>query len=121
MNKEIENELLFLEEKLLKPEVRKSAEEIKELLSDEFIEFGSSGKIYNKTDAITSIKIEEPNSIDINNFKASGIEKESVLVTYIAEKRNKDNKILNRSLRSSIWKKNNGKWQMLFHQGPIIK
>jgi hypothetical protein len=34
-----------LEENLLKPEVRSSRAELKKLLSDDFFEFGSSGKV----------------------------------------------------------------------------
>ena len=37
-----------LEERLLQPDVRSSAEEIAKLLADEFIEFGSSGRVFNK-------------------------------------------------------------------------
>lgn len=39
--------ILNLEKELLKPEVRKSPEKLKELLSEDFIEYCSSGVIYN--------------------------------------------------------------------------
>jgi hypothetical protein len=42
-------ELIYkLETDLLKPEVRASVEELNELMSDDFIEYGSSGFIYDK-------------------------------------------------------------------------
>ena len=39
-------QLWALEEDLLKPEVRKSADRVGRLLADEFIEFGSSGRVF---------------------------------------------------------------------------
>ena len=44
-------ELKGLEEELLVPTVRKSPR-LEELLADEFIEFGSSGRIYTKNDLV---------------------------------------------------------------------
>ena len=41
-----------LEEALLVPEVRKSAAQIAALLADEFVEIGSSGRIYDKDQII---------------------------------------------------------------------
>lgn len=42
--------ILELEKELFKSEVRKSASKIKELLSEDFFEFTSSGKEYNYMD-----------------------------------------------------------------------
>ncbi|WP_052414518.1 nuclear transport factor 2 family protein [Paenibacillus sp. FSL R5-0345] len=41
-----------LEEKLLKPEIRSSPEEISKLLADDFFEIGSSGGTWYKSDGI---------------------------------------------------------------------
>ena len=43
----LKKHILELEKDLLKPETRKSSEKISELLSDDYIEFCSSGNIYN--------------------------------------------------------------------------
>ena len=43
-----------LEERLLQPEVRQSAEAVADLLADDFIEFGSSGQVFNKQQIISS-------------------------------------------------------------------
>jgi hypothetical protein len=45
-----------LEEELLKPEVRRSADRLSHLLADEFVEFGSSGRIFDKRQIIESLK-----------------------------------------------------------------
>lgn len=54
-------DLCALEESLLQPDVRKSAESI-ELLTDEVIEFGSSGKVYTRFDVVDALQVEAPNT-----------------------------------------------------------
>ena len=44
-----------LEERLLQPEVRQSAEAVADLLADDFIEFGSSGQVFNKQQIIEGL------------------------------------------------------------------
>jgi hypothetical protein len=42
-------QLLYqLEERLLQPEIRHSPAELAKLLADEFVEFGSGGRVYSK-------------------------------------------------------------------------
>ena len=56
--------------------------------------------------------------MSLNNFKFNKLGKKHYLVTYKILKE-KDGKKIN-SLRSSIWKKEKGKYQIIFHQGTII-
>jgi hypothetical protein len=44
-----------LEEQLLKPEVRTSRDRVGYLLADDFIEFGSSGRIFDKRGVIEAL------------------------------------------------------------------
>lgn len=113
----INEHLRSLEEKLLNPEVRKSSQELLRLLSDEFIEIGSSGKIYNKSQVIESLKNESEVYITIMNFKAMQLAPEVILLTYTASSINKIINDTRNSLRSSIWKKSDNQWQLVFHQG----
>jgi hypothetical protein len=48
----IEDEIRALEQSLLTPTVRSSAEELDRVLSDDFLEFGSSGRAYTKEQVI---------------------------------------------------------------------
>lgn len=47
-NASLENHLRELEERLLQTDVRKSPEELDQLLADDFVEIGSSGRLFNK-------------------------------------------------------------------------
>lgn len=56
---ETERELLRrLEERLLQPEVRRSARDLDELLADEFVEFGGSGRVFGKREIIETLRDE---------------------------------------------------------------
>ena len=46
------NLLRSLEEQLLQPEIRRSAAKVGDLLADEFVEFGSSGRAFSKSETI---------------------------------------------------------------------
>jgi hypothetical protein len=103
-----------LEEQLLEPEVRRSADHVGRLLADEFIEFGSSGAIYDKRGIIDALQFEEPGTtVRMVDFTARPIASDVVLVTYRSIREGTPNS----RLRSSIWKSIDGRWQMIFHQG----
>ena len=109
-----------LELKLIQPETRKSKERLNDLLADDFIEIGESGDQYNKQDILSALPKQSGIRFFLNDFNSSEISPCVVLATFQLEKEivNSSEKII--SLRSSIWKLNNGKWQIVFHQGTKI-
>jgi hypothetical protein len=117
----LEDHLRRLEERLLQPTVRKSAEEVFEVLADEFIEFGSSGRIFDKRQIIASLQMEPTVHRSLRDFKTSVLAPGVVLVTYRAVRQGAPGEQPSYSLRSSIWKSIDGRWQMLFHQGTSSK
>ncbi len=56
----------------------------------------------------------------INDFNSIEIIPGTVLVTYQTEKKIVNSSKKTHSLRSSIWQNQNGKWQMIFHQGTPL-
>ena len=112
----LKNVLLELELQLLKPHVRKAPGEIDQLLADKFFEFGSSGTIWYKKDFVGGQGISVRDMI-LTNFQFYPLADDVVLVTYhIKDVSRKQN-----TLRSSIWKFIEGRWQMFFHQGTITE
>lgn len=110
-----------LEERLLRPETRESEQELNKLLADDFIEFGSSGKTYNKQQVIEALLSELPTHVSITDFNISQLSQDIVLVTYCTTKENfSADAEISYSLRSSIWKLQGGRWQIIFHQGTSI-
>ena len=100
-----------LEQRLLQPDVRASEAALGALLADDFVEFGSSGTVYDKRSIIAALLREEPDGAPrtMRDFAARRLTTDVILVTYrIVE---------SRTLRSSIWRAADGRWQMVFHQG----
>ncbi|MEH2114663.1 nuclear transport factor 2 family protein [Nostoc sp.] len=118
-----ESLLRQLEERLLQPDVRKSAKDIMDLLADEFIEIGSSGRVFDKQQIIESLQNEPIESLiqsSIAEFKTLILATGVILVTYRIV-RDISGKQPVHSLRSSIWKLNNDQWKMIFHQGTLVR
>ena len=113
----IEEQIRALEEQLLQVEVRKTAARLDALLAEEFIEFGSSGRVFDKHDIIESLGAEFPTPRSLADFKATPLEKGVVLATYRAIRYGAPGEQPTHSLRSSVWKWIDGRWQMVFHQG----
>ena len=111
----IEAHLQTLEEELLQPAVRKTASRLDALLADEFMEFGSSGQMFDKHAIIEMLRSESPTRRSLTNFRAMILGPEIVLTTYRATTYSASGE--QRSLRSSVWRLHDGRWQMVFHQG----
>ena len=119
---EIRKLLYELECRLQQPDIRSSAAELKKLLAEDFVEFGSSGRVYDRDAIIESLGEESGLSVTMTDFRAIFLLADIVLVTYRAEVFEDDMDAPCHSLRSSLWKKHSDGWRMVFHQGtPIDK
>ena len=113
----ISETLRELEEKLQTPSVRKNAAAVSSMLTEEFREYGSSGRIFSKAETISALQqSESPVHFSMKDFQASLLSEKIALVTYRVIK-NQPGSLLIESLRSSIWVFQEGRWQMHFHQG----
>ena len=85
------------------------------------MEFGSSGRVYRREQIIEMLRQEPPVQRSLTHFKTVVLAPDVVLVTYRAVRRSGSEASPEASLRSSIWKRSNGRWQMLFHQGTVTR
>lgn len=107
-----------LERRLQLPSVRTSRKQLDLLLADQFVEFGSSGAVYDKRQVIAHLLADSENKRPryaamqgmAVNWLADGV----ALMTYRSTKSNPRSV---RANRCSIWKRIDGRWQMVFHQG----
>lgn len=115
--------VLFLEEQLLRPEVRRSAEAVGDLLAEGFVEFGSSGRVYSREEVLEALRCEAPMQRALTDFEATILAPDVVLVTYRTVRTGRavrtGRREVSPSLRSSIWQRIDGRWQMRFHQGTV--
>jgi len=119
--KNISNTIKKLELELLKPEIRKNKNSLDELLADDFKEFTSIGTVIDKKDVLKNLPKESLVKWKVSNFKIKAIAQDIVLVTYKVQKIDLKNKKTIVSLRSSLWRNISNNWQIVFHQGTIIK
>jgi len=97
-------------------EIRHSGEMLNNLISDEFIEFGRSGKTFNKQEIISMLVNNDAPRFKLDNFQINNLSGDVLLVNYISFIEN-ENRQTEKSLRTSIWKLYGDKWKIIFHQG----
>jgi hypothetical protein len=105
------------EEALLDPAVRSNRARVAELLADDFVEFGSSGRIWTQNEILDLLAGEIPAPIEMMNFECALLAEDVALVTYVASRTDAQTGIRTSSLRSSIWTKRPAGWRLRFHQG----
>ena len=114
----LSEQLLKLEMKLLDPALRRTPEMLAPMLADNFVEFGSSGRTYDKKQVLYQLSRQLPAQLTIEEFRVVELAPDAALVTYRAE--SGDRKGEKYSLRSSIWIQHTGEWKMMFHQGTQV-
>tara|TARA_Y100000588_G_C14069674_1_gene845235 strand:- start:52 stop:921 length:870 start_codon:yes stop_codon:yes gene_type:complete len=111
---QLERLIFKKEDSLLNRQTRGSAHHLSNTLADDFMEFGSSGKIHLKDDVINWLSQEISFDYEIMDFKVQILSENTVLSTYRIRLNNRF------SLRSSVWVLKDLGWQLKFHQGTTI-
>ena len=118
---QIADHLKSLEETLLDPAVRKNSEQVSALLTDDFLEFGSSGRTFDKSAILEDLRNEPPSqTARLSDFAIRPLAPEVILVTYRTIRHDSSDQIIRQAQRSSIWINHNGTWKITFHQGTPI-
>jgi len=115
--------LSMLEQSLLDPETRTDRARVADLLADDFVEFGSSGRVWTKATTIAELAVESPGSSPtrtVTDLRVRLLAEEAALVTYAVSRQTPGEAEI-KTLRSSVWTREGGKWRMLFHQGTQRK
>lgn len=114
MADDLESHLIELELRLQTSSTRKDAAVMGELLSEDFREFGASGRVWDRASIIAELSAETSNPVVSEDFKCQRLSNKLALLTYVASNARR------KTLRSSIWRLEGGKWRALFHQGTVI-
>ncbi|MEK4130300.1 DUF4440 domain-containing protein [Solibacillus sp. FSL W8-0474] len=111
MVENLKEHLQQLEESHTGLEVRMSRERLNEILTEDFFEIGSSGFMHDKKECLeTGVVLAE---MKLHNYEIYPLAHDVVLATYFLVDTTRERN----TLRSSIWKFIDGKWQLYFHQG----
>lgn len=118
---ELHNTIYELETSLLKPEVRRSFEQLNNLLASDFKEFGSSGLVYTKKNILERLTSNTDKVIYVvSDFEIKNLSTDVVVVNFKTDRIINDTEKAS-SLRTSLWRKENDVWRMFFHQGTPIR
>lgn len=110
------DDLLGLEASLTDPEIRKTEERLEELLHPEFVEMGSSGRVYDRQLIIQAMSQDVGDAgVVMRDFEVHDITEDAALVTYRSIGQAGDE-----ARRSSVWVRVEGVWKLRFHQGTRI-
>lgn len=113
----VADEIRGLEERLTQGWVRRSRDELEKLLAEEFVEFGSSGRIHDRASIVATLATQPEFAIELADFRLATLAPDCALMTYVATVRRPAEGRSSRSLRSSIWRRTGGRWRVVFHQG----
>ena len=117
MQNEVEELIKGLETELLQPAVRTNPVRVAELLADDYFEIGESGKRYTKRDVLEALNNEAETEFMIDKFAIIPFGPDTVLATYLVRKFIRKSRRESSSRRSSLWRRSDGCWKMVFHQG----
>lgn len=104
------------EQEMLQADVRRSSR-LDELLDADFFEFGASGRTWSRAGIIAALQDETTTTIRATDFKLTRLAPDLALLTYRAIR---DGAPPTHSLRSSIWRRGDAGWRIVFHQGTPI-
>ena len=103
--------LLELERRLAGVGERLRAAEAATLIADDFLEFGSSGRVWRKAEIVAAMSDWPPIEAELQDCEVRELAPGLCLVTY---------RLVGPSgatLRSSIWRRDGESWQIIFHHG----
>ncbi len=109
-------EIIELEKRMLDSSIRKNLVEAGKLLNDDFVEFGTSGRTYDKKAILELLSEETSTVVEAFDFIPVQLSVNVVQLRFKTRRKSKDGSITV-SLRSSLWKRVGKDWQMIFHQG----
>jgi hypothetical protein len=105
------------EEALLDPLVRRDSARVGALLTEDFLEFGSSGRVWTREQILELLASEDYHPPAMEDFKCDLIGEGMALVTYRTVRMEGNSVSRSAVLRSSIWVREKGTWRVRFHQG----
>lgn len=106
-------ELVTLELKLQQEDVRSDKKQLAQLVHDNYLEFGRSGKVWKKADLLVSDQKIPQLHIQSSEFSVQKVGERSYLVSYLTTEQETGKQ----TNRRSLWVKEENAWQLLFHEG----
>jgi hypothetical protein len=108
-------EVVGLELALLRPDVRRDRRRVEDLLDEDFREIGASGRLWTRQETVESLAGEQDDEpVAVEDMVAVPLADGVVLLTYVSDRAGR------RARRSAIWRRVDGRWRVLHHQGTLM-
>jgi glyoxylase I family protein len=117
LGERLESHLIELEQSLHLPPVRANPAVAGALLAEDFREFGASGRVWSRAEILQALASEAPTEFMSEDFICQQLSPELVLLTY----KSTHLATSQSSLRSSLWRLEDRRWRLVFHQGTPIR
>jgi hypothetical protein len=119
--RETQLEIRGLEERLANPGPGDTPRSLAPIFADDFREFGSSGRIFDAATVLGASSGAEQlpgrGVIALEGFRVERVAPHVVLATYTGRTAGGSRPA---ALRSSLWRKTDDHWQIVFHQGTPV-
>jgi len=112
--------LLDLETQLHRQDVRADEAALRRLIAEDFYEFGVSGTVWTREAVIEALRGESFSTREVTDVRLTLLADDVALLTYRGHRVATSQRPASDSLRSSIWRLRDGRWQMQFHQGTLL-
>jgi hypothetical protein len=109
-----------LERQHLDPDVRASAALLADLLAEDFLEIGASGRVFDRAAIISSLPHNPALEASLADLVVSQLAPDVALATYQLRSRTMGTGRDRLSLRSSLWIRRGDRWRLRFHQGTQV-
>ena len=115
---EVVERLRELEEQLWRPETRYSWVFMETVLAADFVEVGSSGRVYDRRETIEAVPQHPEVELPLPEFAVRSLSQSAAIVTYRSVQRLPDG-TTRRASRASVWIAAGDKWAIAYHQGTL--
>ena len=112
---DVAGELIAAEQALLDAQRHGDIDAVAARLAADFAEFGSSGMRYDRAGVLHALRGSRVESATATDFRVRPLDATHALVTFRASLRRAGRE--RHSLRSSLWRNEDGVWRIVFHQG----
>ena len=114
--------LVMLEKDLVRAEKMHNLSFIDEVLAPDFVEVAGNGRLYTRAEIMEIVKDIQIDDYALDNFRVLNVRDEAGIVVYEAAVRGsyKGQPFPARNLLSSTWRRQKGRWQMVFHTSTPI-
>src|SRR5438093_13744764 len=118
MMSSLEEKLRELEIKVMTAGGERRADDIRDLVADDFFEIGRSGTTYTKAEVLAAIEVAPLRKFALEDFKIVTSGEDWAMDSYRAGEHTAYASSI--SLRSTLWIERGGQWLIIFHQGTPV-